>query len=322
MIWLILVFLAAFLVTLYLTPVFIVKLRAAGIVGTDIHKAGKPLVPEMGGLAVLFGFASGIFLSIPFFSKGLVFLYAAFLTVLIAGLIGVCDDVFGIRQKRKAWLPVFASVPLVVTQAGVSSMIIPFFGEVDFGILYPFIIIPLAITIASNSTNMLAGYNGLETGLGFIASVFVGIGSLLVNRLEVSILMFSLAGSLLAFLKFNKYPSQIFIGDVGTFVIGSAIAAAVIIGNMEVVGMIAMGAFMLNGIITVFDILRKKPIKKFSDIKNGKLVPPSRKYVYTLYFFIESRYKLAESKLVHILWVIGLFFGIMAVIFLVTQFYL
>ncbi len=321
MIWLLLVFLSAFLVTLYLTPVFIKKLKAAGVVGVDIHKEDKTSIPEMGGLVILFGLATGVFLSIPFFSNGLTFLFAAFLTILITGIIGICDDLFGIRQKKKAWLPVFAAIPLMVTQAGVSTMNLPGYGPIEFGILYPLIIIPLAITVASNATNMLAGYNGLEAGLGLIAAVFVGIGGLLIGRVEVSILMFALAGGLLAFLKFNYYPAKIFMGDVGTFTIGSAIAAAVIIGNMEMVGIIALGAFIINGVITIFDLVRGKPIKKFSGVKKGLLIPPKKKYVYTLYYYIESITKCTEKRLVHIVLLIGLVFGLLSLLFLLLQFY-
>lgn len=319
MIWLLLVLLSSFLVTLFLTPVFIKKLKAAKIVGTDVHKESRTIVPEMGGLVVLFGLVTGVFLSVPFFSSGPVYLFGGLLTIILTGVIGVCDDLFGIRQKKKALLPIFAAVPLVVIQAGISTMIIPFVGPVNLGVIYPLIVIPLAITVASNATNMLAGYNGLEAGLGLIASVFIGVGGLLINRLEVSILMFALAGSLLAFLKFNFYPARVFMGDVGTFTIGSAIAAAVIIGNMEVMGIIALGAFIVNGMITVFDLIRKKPIKKFSDVKKGVLVPPGKKYVYTLYYLIESASKITEKRLVLIIWALGIFFGALSLLFLLTQ---
>jgi UDP-N-acetylglucosamine--dolichyl-phosphate N-acetylglucosaminephosphotransferase len=316
MIWIFLVFIISFLVTLFLTPVLIKRLASAGIIGTDIHKQNKTRIPEMGGLAILFGFSSAIFFSILFFTNGLVYLLAAFLTVLITGLIGICDDIFGIRHRIKAILPIFASIPLIVIQAGVHTMYIPFIGEINFGIIYPLILIPVGVTVAANTSNMLAGYNGLEAGLGFITCTFLGIVGLLINRVEISILMFALGGACLGFLKYNRYPSKIFPGDIGTFTIGAAIASAVIIGNIETIGLIAFAPYIINGFITVVELARGKPIQKFSTIEDNILIPPPKKNLYTLYFLIERLFKVTEKKLVWIIWVLGAIFGIISIGFL------
>ncbi len=45
-------------------------------------------------------------------------------------------------------------------------------------------------------------------------------------------------GALLAFLRYNWYPAKVFIGDVGTLPIGCALAVAVVVGNMEKLGLI------------------------------------------------------------------------------------
>ncbi len=301
-IWVFLIFLISFLVTYFLTPIFIKKLKSVGIVGRDVHKEDKPEVAEMGGLSILFGFSFGSFFSILFLEGNYTFLFASLLTVLFSGLIGVCDDLFGIGRKIKTFLPVFASIPLVVTQAGVHTMNIPFIGLVDLGLIYPFILIPIAITVSVNAFNMLAGYNGLESGLGFISCFSLGVIGLFLNRIEISILMFAMAGSCLAFLKYNYYPAKIFPGDVGTFVLGSAVASAIIIGNIEIIGIVVLMPYIINGFITTFDLIRGKPIEKFSKIKNGVLVPPSKKYVYNLYYYIESVFKPTEKKLVWIIW--------------------
>lgn len=314
--WLILVFVVSFLVTFFLTPVLIRKLRAAGMVGVDVHKERKTRVAEMGGLAIIFGLSTGVFVSIPFFSNGFIYLFAAFLVILITALIGICDDIFGVKQRVKAILPVFASIPLVVTQAGVHTMTIPFVGNVNFGLLYPLVLIPLGVTGAANAFNMLAGYNGLESGLAAIACFFLGVVGILLGRLEVSILMFAMSGACLGFLKYNYFPAKVFPGDVGTFTMGTAIAAAVIIGNMETIGIIVLGPHVINGLITVFDLLRGKPIEKFSKVRGGVLVPPSTKYVYNLYYLLEKVFRLTEKKLVWVLWVLGFIFGLLGLGFL------
>jgi len=317
MLWISLVFVVSFLLTFLITPVFIRKLKAAGIQGKDIHKKDMPKVPEMGGLAILFGFSAGLFISIPFLWNDLIFLFAAFLTILVTGIIGICDDIFGIRQKIKVFLPLFASIPLVAVQAGVHSMYIPFIGSVNFGLIYPLLFVPIAITVVSNGFNMMAGYNGLETGLGFIACVFLGIGGLITGRIQVSFLMFAMAGACLAFLMYNKYPAKVFPGDVGTFVIGAAIASAVIIGNLEMIGLIIILPLLINGLITIFDIGRGRPIQKFATLNNdGTLKPPEGRYVNALYFIAERHFKLDEKRVVWLFWSIGIIFGLISMIFL------
>ena len=66
------------------------------------------------------------------------------------------------------------AMPLVVVNAGHVIIELPLLGELNFGLLYPLVIIPIAVIGAANGYNMLAGYNGLEAGLGvIIISVFL-----------------------------------------------------------------------------------------------------------------------------------------------------
>jgi len=310
MYWSIIVFLASLVSTLLVTPIFIRRLKEAGVMGRDIHKQDADQVAEMGGLAIVFGFSVGAFIAIPFVNGDLVSLFGAILTIVLTGMIGICDDLFGIRQKYKAWLPIFAAIPLMALQAGDHTMIVPFVGLVDFGIIYPLLFIPVGVTVLANASNMLAGYNGLEAGLGFIACSFIGIAGLIAGRSLVYVLMFAMAAACLGFLKYNKFPSRVFPGDVGTFTIGAAIASAAIVGNMEFVAVVASMPYIINGLITSFSVVRGRPIQKFSKVEGGVLVPPGRQYVSTLYFELERLFRLTERKLVYIIWAMGIIFGL------------
>ncbi len=83
---------------------------------------------------------------------------AAFSTVMIVSLIGIFDDLISIKQGIKAFMPVFAALPLIALKEGFTVMKVPFIGFVDFGIYYHLILIPLGITGAANAVNMLAGF--------------------------------------------------------------------------------------------------------------------------------------------------------------------
>ena len=169
------VFLFSVFGTVLLTSKIIPKLVLAGITGKDMHKINKPEVAEMGGIAIVAGFIGsaivGIILHLFFgFNFELAGIMAALLTVAIVAIIGIYDDMVDIGQVVKALLPLAAAVPLIAIEIarGYNVIAIPFIGSLDFGILYPILLIPLAIAVCSNLTNMLAGYNGLEVSLGIV----------------------------------------------------------------------------------------------------------------------------------------------------------
>lgn len=225
MVWLI--FCVAFFVGSFSAWVLIPKLRQVGIVGKDLHKAGQPEVPEMGGLALLAGFTVGVLLAVAqeAFSLSvapldLPSLLAALGTVLLTGLIGVLDDLLGLRQAVKAFLPMIAALPLVAIRAGHTVMTIPFLGRVDFGIFYPLLFVPLGITGAANAVNMLAGFNGVELGMGVAAMAGLSAVAWKARAATALALLFSGMGASLGVLLFNWYPARIFVGDVGTLSLG------------------------------------------------------------------------------------------------------
>lgn len=266
--------LIAFLGTFFVTPYFIKKLRLEGIVGHDQMKKGKPKIPEMGAPSVIFGFISGIFAYIfaqTFFiqtmsSNQLLYLLAAITTIIILAFIGVLDELtclikenqgkkgfkafkrIGLKKRTQTLLPLPAAIPLIAVSAGVTALTIPIFGYFDFGIIYPLIIIPLAITGAANATNMLAGFNGLETGIGIVLLSFLGYFAYISNSFSAALLAFVFAASLIAFLIYNWYPAKIFPGGL-TYVIGAAIATVAIIGQIQRFALLCFAPFFIELIL-------------------------------------------------------------------------
>ncbi|HIH33180.1 MAG TPA: glycosyl transferase family 4 [Candidatus Diapherotrites archaeon] len=245
------------LVVFWITPRLIKHLKARGLVGKDMNKLGRPEVAEMGGIAVLLGFIAAMLVSIFFHSYlktpeglSLVSILGAFLTVAVIGLIGVIDDLIGwnkgIRQWQHALFPLFAALPLMALSIGQTTMGIPLLGDVELGILYSLIIIPIGITCAANASNMLAGLNGLEAGLGAIISATILAIALLSGKTEAAIITASLLGALLAFLYFNWHPARIFPGDSLTLAIGAAVASAVIVGDLEKYGVMLFGLYFIE----------------------------------------------------------------------------
>ena len=265
----------------YLTGKVISKSRAAGMIGKDMHKAGKPAVPEMGGIAIVAGFVGatlvGLILHTFFgFQIQVAEVMAALLTVCIVAIIGIFDDVFDMAQLTKTLLPLAASVPLVVVaiSLGHNAIAIPFVGSIDFGLIYPLLLIPVAVSVCSNLVNNLAGWNGAEAGMGLVMFATLAIVAFSHGQTEMTLICVAMFGALLGFLPYNWFPAKVFIGDVGTLSIGAALAAAVIISDLKSAGAI----LTIPYVVDFFLKAANKFPKSFSELgADGKLHAPAGK---------------------------------------------
>lgn len=218
-----------------------------GLVGKDMNKPDKPEVAEMGGLCIVFGFLIGILLFIGMVTftgnvANFQIIFACLCTILMIAIIGMLDDILGwkigLRMWQKPLLTIPAALPIMVINAGHSTMCLPFFGTIDWGIVYPLIIIPIGITVAANGYNMLAGYNGLETAMGIIILLTLGYFAFINNKMDAALLALCMVGALAAFLVFNWFPAKIFPGNTMTYAVGALIACVAIIGDLQKVAII------------------------------------------------------------------------------------
>ena len=291
------VFSISFFVTTLTVRWLIVNLKAKGIVGQDMNKESKPLIPEMGGISVVIGFFFGIYTQIFLFEiydfgqEVNSYLLCALVTVIGISFVGIVDDLLGIRQSVKALLPFIFALPLGFFVD--SKMFLPIFGEYDFGILMIFLV-PFAITCASNSTNMLEGFNGLGTGLCIVISFSLIIIATINGETEGLYFLVPLLGSLVAFWFYNKYPSKIFPGDTLTMFMGGVIACAAISSNLRLEGLILLSPMILEFFLKLRGKFTAQSFAK--EIKNGILIYDGD--IQSLTHILMNNFKLTEKKLV------------------------
>jgi UDP-N-acetylglucosamine--dolichyl-phosphate N-acetylglucosaminephosphotransferase len=262
----------AYMLTSLLAPWLVSK----GIYGVDIHKPSKPIRAEMGGLAVLIALSLGatvVFLLLDPLSD--LFL-AGLITLIFVGCVGILDDVVGIRQRYKPFMVAASSIPLAIALFDRSSIYFPLIGSVSFGILYPLLVVPLAVTTSANFSNMLAGFNGLEAGNACIALGTLTILSFYFGQFDGAALGLMLFAGYLGFLKFNWYPAKIFPGDTGTLLAGAGVATIGLMSGLE------FAAIMLSipaAIDFTLKMLSKRPFAQRVEYgnsqvgKDGYLVP-------------------------------------------------
>lgn len=303
------IFFTSLLISLFSFFLLIPRLKDAGITGKDMHKPDTPEISEMGGVCIIIGFSAGVLLAIAFESfTGKIWdknpdiqsLFAVLSMVLLIGLIGIIDDLIHIKQSIKAITPFFAAMPLAAIKAGYTILKFPFLGSVDFGIIYPLMIIPLSVTIASNAVNMLAGFNGLEAGMGLVINIaLVAIAYFIQQNITATIILIASIGALTAALIFNWYPAKVFVGDAGTLTIGAIIASAIIIGNFETAGVFIIIPYCIDFLIKA---INKFPSKGWWGIyNNGKLHCPASGPVGLAQLIMKIKGGIKETNLVLIL---------------------
>lgn len=242
-------FALSFAFVIFCTPYWIRRAKKAGLVGKDMHKPDKREVAELGGIVVLFGFLLGslayvaidtFFISHPklnaFLERDLSIM-AALTTVLIVAIVGMVDDILGwkigLRQWHKPVIVLFAALPIMVVNAGQSTIALPFIGRISLGIIYPLILIPIAISCAANGFNMIAGYNGIETGMGAIILSALSYLAWQNQQPHIAVIALCMVFALIAFYFYNRIPAKVFPGNILTYSVGAMIAIIAIVGNLE-----------------------------------------------------------------------------------------
>lgn len=272
---------ASFLITLFMIPQWIKRAHKADLVGKDLHKPYHVNVAEGGGVAVLTGFIIGTFIYIAintFIFKQQIHITETFAltsVILIAGFIGIIDDLMGwkigLGRRVRIVLLFFAAIPLVVINAGSSEISLPLIGELQLGLFYPLIIIPLAVSGVSTTFNFIAGYNGLESSQSILILSALTLATWFTGQTWLTIITLCMITSTLALLIFNWSPAKVLPGDALTYSVGALIASVAILGNIE---KFAIFIFIPN-IIEVFLKLRGKLKKQSYGLpqKDGTLIP-------------------------------------------------
>lgn len=309
-------FIFLFLISLFSSYIVLIaiipQLKKAGIVGIDLHKSCRPKIAEMGGIGIVVGFTFATLTAVFFntfldFEFNLIFILAAFISILLLAVIGCIDDLLNIPQSIKAILPLIASIPLIAVKAvGSTVMYVPFLGTMDFGLIYLFVFIPLGIAVASNLTNMFAGFNGLEAGMGSVLMLSASIIAFSMHSIEALVLYIPLLGALVGFLIHNKYPANVFPGDTGTLIIGATLAAGAIVGNFESIAAL----LMLLYVVDFFIKAKNKFPRTDGKLKNGKLYAPENKITGFVHIPMVLCRGISEQKLVFFCIILQIFVSI------------
>lgn len=187
-----------------------------------------------------------------------------------AGLIGLFDDflnirstggIAGMRAKLKMLLIVMVSLIgglWFYTKLDVNSIHIPF---IDSALYLGWLIVPLFVLVVvstANAVNITDGLDGLAGGLAAIAFAMYAIIAFLQSRYGVSAFCMTIVGALLSYTWFNIYPARFFMGDVGSFALGSALGVVAMITDTVLILPIIGIVFVVEAGSSAAQIISKK----------------------------------------------------------------
>lgn len=319
-----LAFVLAFAPTLFYMPRFVRLVHEKKeLLRRDMNKQGTPPVPSMGGIALVTGFmfsiATVILVSVLFSQNSIDYavLLPSLLTLALIALLGLVDDIIVIPKRfTKPILTLYAAIPMMAI-AGLGSLdtllYVPFFGGVELGLLYYLLIIPLAIIFCSNAVNILSTYNGLEAGMGIIVALGILLASLLKGSYMGALVMVPLVAVLIVFLRYNKFPARLFLGNTGTLFIGGALAVGAILGNVERALVIMMIPYFIHFLLYSRNLFAWKPEMWSKPQADGTLKAPYEKPYGLMHWLVMNRKGMTEKKVVYYLIAAEILFVVIAV---------
>ncbi len=168
---------------------------------------------------LLSGMVSKYLVNIRYVTPQIVGLLAGALVVFVTGLV---DDRITIRPLPKLLLQILATFPLLLTGINVVLFLPPVIGSV-LTVLWLLLII--------NAFNFMDNMDGLSSGVAVIVLLFLSYLSFQMGEYFMVALHLALAGATLGFLRYNFFPSSLFMGDCGSMFIGYMIGSMTILST-------------------------------------------------------------------------------------------
>ncbi|HEX7955063.1 MAG TPA: phospho-N-acetylmuramoyl-pentapeptide-transferase [Burkholderiales bacterium] len=279
--------LTALLISFIVGPVMIRKLTAYKI-GQSVRDDGpkshlaKAGTPTMGGALILISIAVTTLLWADLRNR---YVWVVLVVTLGFGIIGWIDDYRkvvhrnpkGLSARSKFfWQSVIglAAAVFLATSATLpaqTELIVPLFKQVTYPLgIFGFVIMSYFVIVGtSNAVNLTDGLDGLAilptVMVGSALGVFAYVaGNAIYSRYlgfplipgagELTVVCAALAGAGLAFLWFNAYPAEVFMGDVGALALGGALGTIAVVVRQEIVLFIMGGVFVVETLSVVLQV--------------------------------------------------------------------
>jgi len=285
----------ALIISFVLGPWMIRKLTSMKI-GQAVRSDGpqthlvKPGTPTMGGALILMSVAITTVLWGDLHNA---YVWVVLLTTLGVGAIGWVDDYRKVVHRNPAGLSAGAKMfwqSLIALAVGIflwthatlpqhTEVIVPFFKHfaIPLGMVGFIVLVYLVIVGSSNAVNLTDGLDGLAIMPTVMVAAALAVFAYVAGHAEFSkylgepsipgagelaVFCAAIAGAGLAFLWFNAYPAEVFMGDVGALALGAALGTVAVIIRQELVLFIMGGVFVVEAVSVMMQVSWFKYTKK------------------------------------------------------------
>ena len=288
----------------------------------------KKRTVTMGGAIIL----GGLIITSTIWVKNNLGISLLFVSIYLFTIIGFIDDYIKIKYNTETLKP-NKIMKFLVTKDGINTkyrfvihafiasiiafyiyfnpwfpnqITIPFTNTLlNLGWLYiPFIIALILGTV--NAVNITDGLDGLAAGCVIITIIAITIISYMIGNINLAYFGLALIGTCLGFLFFNFHPAKMFMGEVGTSILGAALSIMVILTRQKLLFLIIGGVFVLEALSSIIQLFSIK----FFKIRVFPIAPLHH---------IFQKYKWSEFKIVALFWFASVVFAFVGVLIFLGQ---
>ncbi len=262
--------------------------------GPERHQSKKG-TPTMGGVLIVI---SVVLSTLLWGNLSEEYIWICLGVFVAYAVIGFIDDYQKFAKKHNSGLSGKQKIILQILLASITGFILIHFLKINTELYFPFVknfhphlgwfyllLVVLVIVGSSNAVNLTDGLDGLVSVpcitafatyalFAYVAghskiSAYLQIAEVS-GAGEVAIFCTAIMGSLLAFLWYNSYPAEIFMGDVGSLSLGASLGLVSIITKNEILLIIVGGIFVMEALSVISQVasfqLRGKRIFKMTPI--------------------------------------------------------
>ena len=274
----------SFVVCLLLTKIIMIllkkhsKFQPIRVEGPETHFV-KTKTPTMGGIAISLSIIVSL---LTFCNTRNYYVFAMLILIITFSLIGLADDVIKVFFNNTKGFQGSKKLFLQLTITMITMLYLCYANQdyIDYGIKIPLLelnipllyLTPLVYTMiicgSSNASNITDGLDGLLS----VPVIIISISFLIIIRHfyngikftdiytndqmldELSMILSAIIGAFSAFMIYNKHPAKIFMGDVGSLMIGAVLCYISILLKVEIIYAIMALLFIIEIFSTILQV--------------------------------------------------------------------
>lgn len=210
---------AALLVTRTAIPMLSRKSEFLGLIDKpNNRKVHHKPIPLIGGIAIVIGVLFSILIS-EHAQQTIIDHLIIFAATAAIFIIGVWDDRADLSAKFRLGIQIMAAIGIAISGIRLDSFY-GIFGIYELPIVVQYIATVVIITGVSNAFNLIDGIDGLAGGLALFNMATLALLAGITEDYGLMIVFISFTGALFSFLKSNRHPALIFMGDGGSMMLG------------------------------------------------------------------------------------------------------